>query len=100
NSRKACAVVANPVGTRTPFGSWEIISPRLAFLPPTASTSDILRVSNGTTREVALKRADMVEKLRKLKAALRVRAWRPQAPPMGFLVVRMGDGGSWARWNS
>jgi hypothetical protein len=41
------------------LGSWEIISPRLAFLPPTASTSVILRFSNGTTRAVALKRADM-----------------------------------------
>jgi hypothetical protein len=49
----------NPVGTFTPEGSWEIISPRLAFLPPTASTSLILRFSNGTTRSVGLKSADM-----------------------------------------
>ena len=67
NSRKACAVVAKPVGTLTPAGSWEIISPRLAFLPPTASTSVILRFSNGTTRAVELNRAD-IEKLQKLKA--------------------------------
>jgi hypothetical protein len=52
-------VVAKPVGTFTPCGSWEIISPRLAFLPPTASTSVILRFSNGTTRAVALNSAAM-----------------------------------------
>jgi hypothetical protein len=52
------------------LGSCEIISPRLAFLPPTASTSVILRFSNGTTRAVALNSADM-GKLRKLKAGLR-----------------------------
>jgi hypothetical protein len=47
-------VVAKPPGTRTPLAaSWLIISPRLAFLPPTASTSVILSCSNGTTRAVA-----------------------------------------------
>src|SRR3990167_3515990 len=51
NSRKAWAVVAKPPGTRTPDrASWLIISPRLAFLPPTTSTSVILRCSNGMTR--------------------------------------------------
>jgi hypothetical protein len=35
------------------WASWLIISPRLAFLPPTTSTSVILRCSNGTTRAVA-----------------------------------------------
>ena len=56
NSRKACAVVAKPPGTRTPAAaSWLIISPREAFLPPTASTSVILSCSNGTTRAVASK---------------------------------------------
>src|SRR5213593_1023852 len=60
NSRKACAVVAKPPGTRTPeAASCEIISPRLAFLPPTASTSVILRFSKGTTRAVGSKRVDM-----------------------------------------
>jgi hypothetical protein len=52
------------------LGSCEIISPRLAFLPPTASTSVILRFSNGTTRAVGLKSADM-GKLQKLKPGLR-----------------------------
>jgi hypothetical protein len=33
--------------------SWLIISPREAFLPPTVSTSVILRCSNGATRAVA-----------------------------------------------
>jgi hypothetical protein len=47
-------------------GNWEIISPKLAFLPPTDSTSVILRFSNGTTRAVAEKSADMGE-LQKLK---------------------------------
>ena len=73
NWRKAWEVVAKPVGTRTPSGSCEIISPSEAFLPPTASTSVILRFSNGTTRSVGLKSADM-EKLRKLKAGQR---WHP-----------------------
>ncbi len=67
-------MVAKPVGTRTPWGSWEIISPRLAFLPPTTSTSVILRFSNGTTRAVALKSADM-GKLQKLKPGLRAGAF-------------------------
>ena len=53
NSRNAWAVVAKPVGTRTPWGSCEIISPSEAFLPPTDSTSDILSFSNGTTNAVA-----------------------------------------------
>ena len=49
-SRKANAVVAKPVGTRTPVdASWEIISPREAFLPPTDSTSVIRSCSNGKT---------------------------------------------------
>src|SRR6218665_3729989 len=74
NSRNAWAVVAKPVGTRTPCGSCEIISPRLAFFPPTASTSVILRFSNGTTRAVGLKSADM-EKLQKLKPGLRAAPW-------------------------
>ncbi|MDT4880366.1 hypothetical protein FQZ97_1161140 [compost metagenome] len=59
NSRKACAVVAKPVGTFTPLGSCEIISPRLAFLPPTDSTSDIRKCSKGTTRSVGENRLDM-----------------------------------------
>jgi hypothetical protein len=52
-------VVAKPVGTRTPEGSWEIISPKLAFLPPTDSTSVMRKSSKGTTRAVSLKRSDM-----------------------------------------
>ena len=53
-ARNACAVVAKPPGTRTPASlSWLIISPREAFLPPTASTSVILRESNGATKAVA-----------------------------------------------
>ena len=49
-SRKANAVVANPVGTRTPVdANWEIISPREAFLPPTDSTSVIRSCSKGKT---------------------------------------------------
>ncbi|MNE57408.1 hypothetical protein D3C80_1523710 [compost metagenome] len=59
NSRKAWAVVAKPVGTFTPWGSWEIISPSEAFLPPTDSTSSILSFSKGTTRAVASNSADM-----------------------------------------
>src|SRR5688572_26818058 len=52
--RNACAVVAKPPGTRTPdWLSWLIISPREAFLPPTASTSVILSCSNGATKAVA-----------------------------------------------
>ena len=52
--RNACAVVAKPPGTRTPDSlSWLIISPREAFLPPTASTSVILRVSKRATKAVA-----------------------------------------------
>ena len=51
NWRKACEVVAKPPGTRTPdWLSWLIISPRDAFLPPTASTSVILRCSKRATR--------------------------------------------------
>src|SRR4051812_19900817 len=50
----AWAVVAKPPGTRTPDSlNWLIISPREAFLPPTASTSVILRVSKGATKAVA-----------------------------------------------
>ena len=52
-----CTIAA--AGTRTPCGSWEIISPRLAFLPPTASTSVILSFSKGTTRAVGSNSADM-----------------------------------------
>jgi hypothetical protein len=48
-------VVAKPVGTRTPWGSWEIISPSEAFLPPTDSTSVMRSFSNGTTNAVASK---------------------------------------------
>jgi hypothetical protein len=65
NTRNACEVVAKPPGTRTPDAlNWLIISPRLAFLPPTASTSFILNCSNGATRAVANEGWDMVEKLR------------------------------------
>ena len=99
NSRKACAVVANPVGTLTPDGRLEIISPRLAFLPPTESTSVILRFSNGTTRSVGLKSADMGN-LQKLKAGHRR---RPDFLVMGpcacrqsdFVVVLLGQRGAW-----
>ena len=97
NSRKAWAVVAKPVGTRTPCGSCEIISPRLAFLPPTTSTSDILRFSNGTTRAVALKRAD-AGRLRKLKRVCaqahgaRARRWA--------LVLLEGAAAGHRHWNS
>src|SRR3990167_313148 len=68
NLRKACAVVAKPVGTFTPCGSWEIISPREAFLPPTDSTSAMRSSSKGTTRSVGLKRLDigMLQKLKPL----------------------------------
>ena len=60
NCLKASAVVAKPPGTRTPeAASWLIISPREAFLPPTDSTSVILRCSNGTTRAVARFASDM-----------------------------------------
>lgn len=49
-SRNASAVVAKPVGTRTPASeSWLIISPSDAFLPPTISTSVIRNCSNGIT---------------------------------------------------
>src|SRR5450830_66776 len=49
-SRKACAVVAKPPGTRTPApASWLIISPSDAFLPPTDSTSVMRRFSKETT---------------------------------------------------
>ena len=76
NSRKAWAVVANPVGTRTPVGSCEIISPKLAFLPPTDSTSAFLRFSNGTTSAVGLKSVDMgkLQKLKPMRTALLQRA--------------------------
>src|SRR5574337_1750906 len=99
NSRKACAVVAKPVGTRTPWGSCEIISPRLAFLPPTTSTSLILRFSNGTTRAVASKRADM-GKLQKLKPGLRLHKLKDAAGGRpcsghGFAVVVVGRRGAW-----
>ena len=59
NSRKACAVVAKPVGTRTPCGNCEIISPRLAFLPPTVSTSLMRSFSKGATRSVGANNAVM-----------------------------------------
>ena len=49
-SRKAKAVVAKPVGTRTPVEvNWEIISPNEAFLPPTDSTSVMRSCSKGNT---------------------------------------------------
>jgi hypothetical protein len=69
-------VVANPVGTRTPVGSCEIISPKLAFLPPTDSTSAFLRFSNGTTSAVGLKSVDMgkLQSLKTERAALLQRA--------------------------
>jgi hypothetical protein len=73
SARPSCQELAEGVGRggkagghAHAVGSWEIISPRLAFLPPTASTSVILRFSNGTTRAVGLKSADM-GKLQKLK---------------------------------
>ena len=72
NARNPCAVVAKPVGTFTPVGSCEIISPRLAFLPPTDSTSLFLRFSNGTTKAVGEKSADM-GKLLKLNLVVRCR---------------------------
>jgi hypothetical protein len=52
---KAWAVVAKPVGTRTPLGSCEIISPRLAFLPPTTSTSVIAQLLEGDDQGGRLK---------------------------------------------
>jgi hypothetical protein len=55
------------VGTLTPAGSCEIISPKLAFFPPTESTSDIRRFSKGTTSAVGLNKTDM-KILQKLKA--------------------------------
>ena len=59
-SRKACAVVAKPPGTRTPLAdSWLMSSPSEAFLPPTDSTSVILSSSKGTTRAVASGLRDM-----------------------------------------
>jgi hypothetical protein len=42
-------VVAKPPGTRTLAGSWLIISPREAFLPPTCSTSLMRSSWNGMT---------------------------------------------------
>jgi hypothetical protein len=56
---KAWAVVAKPVGTRTPSGNCEIISPKLAFLPPTDSTSVIRSCSKGTTKASFAKRLDI-----------------------------------------
>ena len=71
NSRKAWAVVAKPVGTFTPWGNWEIISPRLAFLPPTDSTSVMRKSSKGTTRSVGLNSVD-IARLQKLKTGERL----------------------------
>ena len=48
-----------PVGTLTPLGSCEIISPKLAFLPPTDSTSVIRRSSKGTANASFAKRFDI-----------------------------------------
>ena len=72
----------------------EIISPRLAFLPPTASTSLILRFSNGTTRAVGLKSADM-GKLQKLKPGRRRLGALSHGTGCGFGLVRMGRSGAW-----
>ena len=58
-TRNACEVVAKPLGTLTAVGICEIISPKLAFFPPTSSTSDIRKFSNGTTIAEELKRSDM-----------------------------------------
>src|SRR6185369_6401864 len=95
--RNAWAVVAKPPGTETPRGSWEIISPRLAFLPPTTSTSLILKSSNGTTsrlpkrfsRGAEPRSADM-GKLQKLKPGLRSGSAAPHAKRQGLLLVRIG----------
>ncbi len=110
NWRKAWAVVAKPVGTRTPSGSWEIISPREAFLPPTDSTSVILRFSNGTTRAVGSNSADM-GKLQKLKPGLRAPGGRPRARAgrrgrhhhactarRGLAVLVVGRARAWWKW--
>ncbi len=49
-SSKACAVVANPPGTRTPVAaSWLISSPSDAFFPPTEATSVMRSDSRATT---------------------------------------------------
>ena len=99
--RNAQAVVAKPVGTLIPVGNWEIISPRLAFLPPTSWTSLILRCSNGTTMAVGLKSADM-KKLQKLKS---VRQGQPALPTgcgrqcPGSACARASLGQFWAWWN-
>jgi hypothetical protein len=55
-------------------------------LPPTASTSVILRFSNGTTRAVGLKREDM-GKLQKLKPGSRHAGARSLGTQYGFGVL-------------
>ena len=45
----------------TPEGNWEIISPKLAFLPPTASTSLFRNCSKGTTNAVGLNLSDCLD---------------------------------------
>jgi hypothetical protein len=67
-------------------GSCEIISPRLAFLPPTDSTSVIRSFSKGTTKAVGLKSA-VIDKLQKLKLAAKQRG--------DFVFFRMGRKSAW-----
>src|SRR5262249_13806051 len=101
NSRKAWAVVAKPPGTRTPVWlSCEIISPRLAFLPPTTSTSLILRCSNGTTRAAGSKRDSDMGKLRDVvKPALPGRGARARALHFWILVgEERAASGVWSSW--
>jgi hypothetical protein len=92
-------VVAKPVGTLTPDGKLEIISPRLAFFPPTDSTSVILKFSNGTTKAVELNRLDMGD-LQKLKTdqyiepSVLVRQQCPCEKP-DFVVVLVGQCFAW-----
>ena len=93
NSRNAWAVVAKPVGTRTPCGSWEIISPRLAFCRRRPRHRSFSGFQTGTTRAVGLKSADM-GKLQKLKPGLRAsRKWpRQTAMRRRLQLCRCGCG--------
>ena len=81
-----------PVGTRTPSAAAKS-SRREAFLPPTDSTSVILRFSNGTTRAVALEQCRH-GKAPEVETGSAPMPWRSsgEQPGAGLGIVVVGCG--------
>jgi hypothetical protein len=86
-------LVAKPVGTRTPSdqsGSWEIISPKLAFLPPTASTSGHPQVFKWNNERGRLKRLDIQDSGGLKQVATDVKCWNAEIVVVFWCANRLG----------